>query len=496
MKPFLAEEIKQITHAELLTPLGRGLVTGVSTDSRRIKPGDLFVALRGEHFDGHDFIDQAVTAGAKTVLVEGKPVLSEFLRIQGTCVMRVNDTIKALGELARSYRRGLEHSITMIAVTGSNGKTTTREMIYHVLSRRRKGHRSPASYNNAVGVPLTLFGMEPDNDFAVVELGSSAPGEIAELSRITEPDIAVITSVSATHLEGLKTVDQVSREKLSVVAGLTNRGALVCPTDHDLTLERALSLGRQIITFGLEPGAAVSAHDIAWAPGSISFETNDRCRIELPLAGIHNVRNALAALATVRRLGVTSAEFAQAVKDFQPIDARMVIKHINGLVVIDDSYNANPASMSAALTELVRHRRPGGRLIMVCGDMCELGVEAQRYHSELGRQIAAAKIDLLFTVGDLAAIAATSAVEMGMPRGLVQRAINSRRLARLIKASLRDGDVICVKGSRAMKMETIIKSMERYRGGRKLVVRVGKIQTLPATRGKMRLSQPSGQPRT
>ncbi len=495
MKPFLTEEIKHITHAEFLTPAGRGLVTGISTDSRRTRPGDMFIALRGEHFDGHDFIDSAAAAGAQTIMVQGKPVLSDRVRSQGVCVMRVNDTVKALGELARAYRRGLEHSITMIAVTGSNGKTTTREMIYHVLSRRRKGHRSPASYNNAIGVPMTLFGMEPDHDFAVVELGSNAPGEIAELSRITEPDIAVITSVSPAHLQGLKTVDQVSREKLSIVTGLTSRGALVCPTDHDLTLERANALGRQVITFGLEPGAAVSAHDITWAPGSVSFETNDRCRVVLPLAGVHNVRNALAALAAVRRLGVASVEFAEAIKDFRPVDARLVFKHIHGITVIDDSYNANPASMNAALDELLRHRRPGGRLVMVCGDMCELGAEAVRYHSELGRRIAAAKIDLFFTVGDLAALAATAAVEMGMPRGQVQRAINSRRLARLIKASLRDGDVICVKGSRYMKMEKIIESMERYRGGRKLVVRVGKIQALPAKGEKSRLTELSGEQR-
>lgn len=480
MKPFMPEEIKQIVKGEMRTPLGRELITQISTDSRQLKPGALFVALKGDRFDGHDHIDQAVERGAVAVLVDRKVPLSDTVKAKGTSVLQVKDTLAALGDLARAYRRSLAHSIDVIAVTGSNGKTTTREMIYHVLSKQRRGHRSPASFNNAIGVPLTLLGMEPDHDFVVVEMGTNAPGEIAALSHLAEPDIAVITSVGPSHLEGLKDVDGVSREKISIVAGLRENGVMVCPTDHVLTLERVRALGRHYITFGLESEAQVNAQGIEQRFGQVRFETNDRCEVVLPIAGVHNVRNALAALAAVRRLGVSSQQFAEAIRDFEPVGGRLIYKEVNGITILDDSYNANPASMAAALAELVSHRGRAGRLMVVIGDMCELGSACEHYHAELGRQLAAAKLDMLFTVGDMAALAGNAAIESGMARGSVQRAINSRRLARLIKASIRDEDVIVVKGSRAMQMEKVVQSLERYRGGRKRVVRVGKIRSLPS----------------
>ena len=468
MKALLLEEVKRALRAELKSPLGKGLIKGVSTDSRQVKPGDLFVALRGERFDGHDFIDQAIAAGARAVAVDRNILLAETAK-EDICVMKVADGREALGMLGRFYRRSLRHSVQVIAVTGSNGKTTVREMIYHALSKRKKGYRSPYNYNNQIGVPLTLLGIEPDHDFAVVEVGTNAPGEVATLARICEPNIAVITHVGPTHLEGLKDVEGVSVEKVSIAAGLPEHGVVICGTDHKPTLERLRTLGRHVITFGLDEQADVSGLKVRQEYGRVRFETNDRCEVLLPIAGVHNVKNALAALAVVRRLGFSSVEFAAAMADFVGVQGRMTYHRVNEITIIDDCYNASPSSMSAALAELTSHQQ-AGRRVLVAGDMCELGEASEQYHRQLGEEIAGSNVDLLFTVGSQAAWTAQAAVEAGMGRSKVQRAITSKRLARLIKSMIRDEDVILVKGSRAMKMELVVEALKRYRGGRPLVM--------------------------
>ena len=468
MKPLLLDEVKNAVRAEIKTPLGKGLIKRVCTDSRQIEPDDLFVALRGERFDGHNFIDAALAAGARAVMIDRNIPLPDKAQANNVCVLKVQDTLEALGLLARFYRRSLRHSVQIIAVTGSNGKTTTREMIYHTLSKFKKGYRSPHNYNNQIGVPLTLLGIDSDHDFAVVEIGANAPGEVARLSRICEPNIAVITHVGPTHLEGFKNLEGVSAEKVSIVVGLQEHGVVVCGVDHPPTLERLQTLGRHVITFGLDPHADVSGGNIRREPGRVRFETNDRSEVLLPIAGVHNVKNALAALAVVRRLGLTSAQFAQALRDFQGAPRRLAFHQVNGITIIDDCYNASPSSMSAALAEL-NGLTDSPRRIFVVGDMYELGESSEQYHRQLGQDIAKSKVDLLLTVGAQAAWTAQAALEAGMGLSRVQRAISSKRLARLIKSMIRDQDTILVKGSRAMKMELVVEALQRYRGGRPVI---------------------------
>ncbi|MCK4629766.1 MAG: UDP-N-acetylmuramoyl-tripeptide--D-alanyl-D-alanine ligase, partial [Sedimentisphaerales bacterium] len=381
----------------------------------------------------------------------------------GVVIMQVEDTVRALGALARFYRRNLCGSVNVVAVTGTNGKTTVREMIYHVLSRFKKGHRSPRNYNNHIGVPLTIFGIEAEHDFAVVEIGTNAPGEVAALSRIAEPDIAVITRVGPSHLEGLKDVEGVSVEKVSIVAGLKEHGVLVCGVNHPPTLERVKALGKHLIKFGLDTKCDVYAEKIERDKNGVRFVTNDRCEIRLGMLGVHNVNNALAALAVVRRLGITSEQFSQSLKDFKPAKGRMECKEVNGITIIDDSYNANPVSMTAALEELVNFPQ-AKRRVFVAGDMYELGEESDEFHRELGRKIARKGVELLLTVGPRGAQVAEAALEAGMGRGSIMRCKNSKRMARLIKSMLFNGDVVLVKGSRAMEMEKVIVSLDRWKG--------------------------------
>ncbi|MCP4707767.1 MAG: UDP-N-acetylmuramoyl-tripeptide--D-alanyl-D-alanine ligase [Planctomycetes bacterium] len=468
MKPLLLDEVKHAVRAELKTPLGKGLVKRVCTDSRQIEPEDLFVALRGDRYDGHDYINTAIAAGARAVMIDRNIPVPENAESNNTCVMKVDDTLEALGLLARFYRRSLRHSVQVIAITGSNGKTTTREMIYHTLSKFKKGYRSPHNYNNQIGVPLTLLGIDSDHDFAVVEIGANAPGEVAQLSRICEPNIAVITHIGPTHLEGFKDLDGVSTEKVSIVVGLQEHGIVVCCVDHPRTLERLKTLGRHVITFGLDNNADVSGGNVHRTHGQVRFETNDRAEVLLPIAGTHNVKNALAALAVVRRLGISSTQFAQAMQDFVGAKRRMACHHVNGITIIDDCYNASPSSMTAALAEL-NCIEEAARRIMVVGDMYELGDASEHYHRQLGADIAGSKVDLLLTVGSQAAWTAEAALQAGMGRSSIQRAISSKRLARLIKSMIRDEDTILVKGSRAMKMELVVEALQRYRGGRPVI---------------------------
>jgi UDP-N-acetylmuramoyl-tripeptide--D-alanyl-D-alanine ligase len=488
MKPLLLNEIKNILRAELKTPYVKGSISGVSIDSRSIKSGDLFVAIGGENHDGHDYMRAAIAGGAKAVLIEKNLPVPEEAHRSEVCVMKVENCVSALGDLARHYRRSLKHGLTVIAITGSNGKTTTREMLYHVLSKHKTGYRSPKNYNNQLGVPLTIFGVEPEHDFAVVEIATNAPGEIAALSRIAEPDVAIITSVAASHLDGLKDIDGVSVEKISIVAGMSDRGVVICGRDHLPTLERLRPLDVHTITFGFDENADISALQVNRSDSGVSFSTNDHCEIHLPLLGRHNVGNALAALAAVRRMGLTSEDFAEAMGDFSAVKQRMAVSHVNGITIIDDSYNANPHSTAAALEELTSHTQ-AKRRVLILGDMNELGPESEAYHQQLGRDIAESNVNLLLTVGPLAAITANTALQTGMGLASVQRSINSRRMARLVKSLLLDEDLVLVKGSRGMQMEKVVESLNRYK--RKTVIKKTGYITVPSRKRK---STPKAQP--
>ncbi len=463
MKAILLEEIKKVLHAEMKTALGGGYVTSVSIDSREISEGSVFFAIRGQNFDGHAFIDQAVQNGALAVVIDQAIPLSDMVKNRGISVMRVPDTIVALSRLAKFYRRKLIPSVNVIGVTGSNGKTTVREMIYHVLGRYKRGYRSPHNYNNNIGVPLTIFGIDTDCEFAVIEIGTNAPGEIAQLSSIIDMDVAVITHIGASHLEGLVDVKGVSEEKVSIISGLKPRGLVVSTTEYPPALDKLRALDVNLATFGLNENCDIYASDIKRDGGGYEFTSNDRQRIRIPMAGLHNVKNALAALAAARRLGITSQQFAMAIQDFKPVHGRMNYKVVESLTIIDDTYNANPESMNVALDELTSNL-DAPRRVFACGDMGELGDKSMHYHQQLGKTIADSNVDLLLTVGPMASETAKAALDAGMGWSKVQRCVSSKRLARLAKSLMLDGDVVLVKGSRSMEMETVVKSLSRWKG--------------------------------
>jgi len=430
-------------------------VAAVCTDSRTAKAGELFVAIAGENFDGHAFLPQAAAAGCAVAIVSAKAALSSqaAASFPGGLIV-VEDTLKALADLAAWHRRA--NPAKVIAVTGSNGKTTVKMMIHHVLSRRFRGSCSPKSFNNNIGVPLTLLAAAADDEYVVCEIGSNAPGEIATLAAIAAPDVAVITSVGPTHLEKLISVEKVAVEKASILRSLAADGLAVVPTDSP-ELDKALRPYKvNLVRFGEADEAEfrLTAYEPCGAGGT-RFEVNGQLWVALPLPGRHNALNALAAIAVANHFGISPAQAAEAMAEFSAAPMRLERIELGGVMVINDAYNANPASVAAAAEVLSEapSEKKAGRKVMIVGDMRELGPAAETLHAQTGAQIATRAVDLLVCVGELGRYIALGAADSGLEAVAFDTADQA---AEALPKLLRAGDVVLIKGSRAMGMEKLI----------------------------------------
>jgi len=433
------------------------LLTGVSIDSRTTKPGDCFFAILGEKFDGHDYVADAFAKGAVCAVVN-KEFADSKLALR---LLKVDDTITALGDFARAYRR--QCGFKVVAITGSVGKTMTRQIAYHVLSRHCRVAQSPKNYNNNIGLPLTLLGADPEDQIVIAELGTNHPGEIAYLTGIALPDVAVVTNVQPAHLEGFGSLEAITKEKLSIAEGLKPDGVLIINAD---TVPRPANAGHRIVTFGRSAGSDYQAQDITFAGAKSSFSINGT-RICLPVPGPGNVENALAAWAICSQFGVTAADFAGAIKTLTTLPMRAEVLQIGRLTVVNDCYNANPASMKNALQILAGLDQAGKRRrVFVCGDMAELGNYAQALHAELGEAVAQAKVKVLLAVGkfaDTTAQAAKKAAQYNLQAECFQDAFEvCDRLHKFVK----DDDIILVKGSRAAKLEAATEKLKEFSRGR------------------------------
>ena len=429
--------------------------TGISTDSRTTKAGDCFFAIPGENFDGHDYVANAFAKGSICAVVS-KDI--DAKKSAGKCLLKVKDTIRALGELAREYRRQAGYKV--VAITGSAGKTTTRQIIYHALSRRFGVHQSPKSFNNQIGVPLTLLGAAPDDQIVISELGSNHPGEISYLTHIAEPDIAAVINVHPAHLEGFGDLQTIIQEKLSISEGLKPDGVLIINGDFDQLLNACWAKGLRFITFGKSDGCNYRAGNIH-PDGPASRFTIDGVEVYLPLAGPGNVENAIAAWAACSQLGLMINDFAQAIETLSPVSMRTELLQVGTLTILNDCYNANPASMRNAL-EILANLDPAGqrRQVFICGDMAELGRQAKHLHIELGRNIAQARVKLLLAIGKLAKIAAEAAqantdnyLEIKCFEDTVSACNNLHEF-------IKDYDIILVKGSRVAKLEVVVDKLK------------------------------------
>ncbi|MCK4914334.1 MAG: UDP-N-acetylmuramoyl-tripeptide--D-alanyl-D-alanine ligase [Planctomycetes bacterium] len=458
MKKFSIKELAKIIAAK--EPNIQQSVTGISIDSRTTKAGDCFFAIKGAHFDGSDYVNDAFAKGAVCAVVNMDSCLGSTLLTTGrrndntkhTIILTVDDTTKALGLLAKEYRKICGFKV--VAITGSVGKTTTRQIAYHILSKHFKCCQSPKNFNNEIGLPLTLLAAKPNDEIIIAELGSNNPGEIDYLTKIAQPNIAVVTNVYAAHLTGFGNLQTIKKEKSSIANGLQKDGVLI------INANIKTNIANRIVTFGKSDKCDVKAENIC-LDGLQSRFTIDGVQIKLPLAGIGNIENTLAAFAVCRELGIKINDFAKEIKTLPVISMRAEPMQIGKLTVINDCYNANPASMKNAieiLSELGSKKKR--RTVFICGEMAELGGQTNFLHSELGKAIAEAKIRLLLAVGKSAEITADSAKKNAEYDLQTKCFEDTILVCSELENFIKDDDVVLVKGSRTAKLEIVIEKLK------------------------------------
>jgi len=459
MKELTLQQVRHAVAGIALTqpPEKPLLISAVSTDTRAIPRGSLFVALRGPNFDGHDFLEQASAAGAVAAMVEHPPAKP----VPGLSLIGVKDTLASMGRLANAVRKQLRAKV--IAVAGSNGKTGTKHLIAAAVGTKLRGSISPKSFNNAIGVPLTIFAADATADYVVVEIGTNHPGEIRQLTKIAQPDIAVITNCGAEHLEGLGDLPGVRRENATIVEGLTPGGCLlVYGDDPDLIAALGAYRGRRL-TFGLNRSNDLFAVDVTCARDGIRFRLNDsRREVFVPILGRHNALNALAAIGVARLLKLDENAIITNLAQAKGPPMRLELTQHGEVTLLNDAYNANPDSARAAL-ETLAELRATTRRVTVLGDMLELGPASARYHEEIGQlagQLAKqGRVDCLVCVGTFADTIADAAVAAGLAKTAVRRYPDAAAAAQNLEQWLAPGDLVLLKASRGVRLEIIAQAI-------------------------------------
>jgi UDP-N-acetylmuramoyl-tripeptide--D-alanyl-D-alanine ligase len=443
--------------AEFLSATGdfdaRAVAQAYSIDSRTVRAGELFFAVKGEHLDGHDFVPQALEKGAVGAVV-GKDGLARYPAATG--LLAVDDTLTALQTLGAAVRR--MWGKPLVGVTGSTGKTTTKDAIAHVLCSRFRVLKSEGNFNNHFGLPLMLLKIEPEHEVAVIELGMSHRGEIAALAKIAQPGIGVVTNVAPAHLEFFKSVAEIARAKYELIESLPAGATAVLNADDEYVAQFGRDFRGKVLLYGLDVSAAVRAENIEQrgALGSMFDVVVDgrRERATLPLVGKHNIYNALAAVAVGLDRGLSLAEAAGALASLSPADKRGAVVELGNITVINDCYNSNPTALDAMVDTLAA--MPAKRRIVVAGEMLELGPAGEELHRASGRHMAKKEIDILVGVRGLAQRMVDAAGKAGMRAEFVATPEDAGEwLAR----ETREGDVVLLKASRGVKLERALESV-------------------------------------
>ncbi len=444
-----------------------GAVSGVTIDSRAVAPGQMFIAIKGETHDGHDHVNAAVKAGAVLAVVS-RAEAADAAAKAAAAVLVVPSTRAALLRLGHAYRKTLD-TTRVIAVAGSNGKTTTVRLIQSILSRRLRGVASPKSFNNDIGVPLTLLSAKRGDQYIICEVGTNHPGEIAPLAAAIEPDIGVITSIGREHLEGLGSIQGVVQEETSLFHALRPGGLAVLSADSEPLMEYAKRLplpqGSTTVRFGVGEDADLRITGATATADGVTFGLNGRGQYRVGLLGLHNASNAAAAIAVARRMGIDQADIEAGLAAATGPDMRMQRSVVAGVTFINDAYNANPESMLASFAAFrgiaatpAAGASGGGRRVVILGDMLELGDASRSAHAEIGAALRDAKVaDLaIFTGGAMM----HAAMAYGLGAAYIAASDESERIA-LVAAQLKPGDTVLLKGSRGMALERIIKAWQQ-----------------------------------
>lgn len=447
------EEIASACHG---TTNGSAEVDSVVIDNREAKPGSLFVAIKGERLDGHEFVKAAEEAGAAAALVSRDVDCNIPL-------IKVQDTGKAFLNLANHYRKKFD--IPVVGLTGSVGKTTTKEMIWNVLGAKFNAYKTQGNLNNEIGVPRVLLGLEKEHTAAVIEMGMNHKGEISRLTAAVQPTMAVITGVGVSHIENLGSREGILAAKLEIVEGLPDGATLILNADNDmLSTVTEETLGNRVVIkrFGIETKVDITAEDIVYNDNSTDFTAcilGEKFSVTIPTTGVHNVYDALAALLVGHELGIDNESAAKALLLYEPSGMREKTEIVNGVTLIEDCYNASPDSVKALSETLKIKGENGRRKIAVIADMLELGSYSEKAHSDCGRFLADAGVDMLLTYGTLSKYTAESAKKNGVIR--VFDFDDKKELANHLCQILKPGDVVAFKGSRGMKLEEVIETVKK-----------------------------------
>src|SRR5438477_5546030 len=452
MNPLRLSQVAQFAGASLESGDGTVVINKISTDSRTIKPGELFVALHGENFDAHDFVEAAAKSGSAGALVNRNwngHVPKNF------ALIRALDPLHAYQQIAANYRRSL--TLKVVAITGSNGKTSTKDFAASVLARKFRVTKTEGNFNNHVGLPRTILEATSEDEVAVWEIGMNHPGEIAELSKIAAPDAAIITNIGVAHIAFMGSREAIAAEKGALVEAVGAEGTVILNADDPLTKSMASRTHAKVILAGTTEGT-IRASEISQSGSGTDFtilEGAHRCRAQLPVPGLHMVQNALLAVAAGRVFGLSLEECAAGLAGAPLTKARLQIKEIHGVRFIDDSYNANPDSMKAALRTLMELDTDGKR-IAVLGEMGELGSESEHGHQEVGETAATFGVDQLIAIGDMGEVIAQAARAAGLKKASPVR--STSEAAELLSEIDEPGDRVLAQGSRSARTEQVIES--------------------------------------
>ncbi len=459
------------TLSQVLLATGGRFVSGrpdaafraISTDTRTLEPGDLFIALSGDRFDGEDFVKEAVKKGAAGLIVSEQLLLDVPVP-----VVQVIDTMQALGDLA-AYRRAAMHNLQLIAITGSSGKTTVKEMCAAILKEEYNVLKTDGNFNNLIGMPLTLLRVDSRHDVAVIEMGMNRAGEIARMAEIADPDVACIVNVQGAHLAGLGTIEGVAQAKEELFQCGKSWATFCVNIDDKRVRTMARRCNQKQITFGRARKAFVRAtHVRNMGEEGMVFTLNigkEKIRIQIPSLGEHSVNNALAAAAMSHAIGVKMEQIAAGLTQVQAIDKRMQVEEIGGLKIVNDCYNSNPASMLAAF-DTVKGMKKEHKCMAVLGDMLELGDASCKAHRRLGETAACKGFDYLMSYGEFSRKVVEGALDAGMTMRQVRKVEIKDEVVETILSlkslgALNDGDYVLIKGSRGMRMETIIEQLRK-----------------------------------
>lgn len=449
MQKLSVSDIVKATGGELLSGNADECVCGITTDSRKSGDKILFVPLVGENRDGHDFLESAVGEGSAVITAKSAP--------NGATAVKVGDTRYALGDIARYYKE--KYDVPTVAVTGSVGKTTTKDMVCSVLAQRYKTHKTPSNFNNDIGVPLTIFGIESEHNAAVIEMGMNHFGEISYLTDIVRPDCAIITNIGMSHIENLGSREGIFKAKMEITESFTEDSVLIVNGDDDY-LKTLADTPYKLVKFGMSRENDIYAEDIV-NNGLFGTEFTvvyggGRFRAKVTQPGVHNVYNALSAVAAGMCMGLTESECTKGLENCVYTSSRLeIIKH-KGMEIISDCYNSSPDSVRAALRVMGESKQT--RKIAVLGDILEMGEYARDAHFELGVDVARSGCDMLVTAGENAREIGNGAKECGM--GNVVCFDTTEELREHIADFVRDGDCVLVKASHGMKFDTVVDTIK------------------------------------